>query len=214
MADCQTAYRELSTTVFGKPSSGEFRYKIAALESSIKSVVFKAMGSESTQLFDEREDRCHTFVVAKRDLAHESPPVLFRSYKFQGTEITCSVLQAARATSAALTFFPPITIDGNSYVDGGIGFNNPAQEALREARRKWPDRQIGCLTSIGTGLMEPISGSKGDGQSVIFSCMRLFVPLTAEKLTAAKYCSELALNYQSIHHGLREHQSLKNETNT
>jgi predicted patatin/cPLA2 family phospholipase len=140
VADCQTAYRELSTTVFGKPSSGEFQYEVAALESDIKSVASKATDSKSTQLFNETEDRYHTFVVAKRDLVHESASILFRSYKFQGTEIACSILQAVHATSTAPTFFLPVTIDRISYVDRGIGFNNPAQEVLCEARRIWPDR--------------------------------------------------------------------------
>jgi hypothetical protein len=62
--------------------------------------------------------------------------------------------------------------------------------------------------------MEPISGSKGNGQSVIFSYMRLFVLLIVAKLTVAKYCSELASNCQSIYCDLLKHQSLPRETKT
>jgi hypothetical protein len=40
--------------------------------------------------------------------------------------VMCLVCQAARATSAAPTFFPIQKIDGRSFVDGGLEFNNPS----------------------------------------------------------------------------------------
>lgn len=42
---------------------------------------------------------------------------------------------------------PPIT-----YVDGGMGYNNPVQALREEASHIWPDREIGCIQSIGTGM--------------------------------------------------------------
>jgi hypothetical protein len=40
--------------------------------------------------------------------------------------LACFVCQAARATSAAPTYFPIQKIDGRSFADGGIEFNNPS----------------------------------------------------------------------------------------
>src|SRR5436190_12860203 len=145
--------------VFGKQQSGNYRYDFRALERNIEKVLNKAGATTATELYDDRDDCCRTFVVAKRHLAQDTAAVLFRSYAVDGTEIQCTILEAARATSAAPTYFPEMHIDGNLYVDGGIGYNNPSEEAIREARRIWPKREIGCLVSIGTGLMQPISGA-------------------------------------------------------
>jgi predicted acylesterase/phospholipase RssA len=64
----------------------------------------------------------------------------------------CKVWEACRATSAATTFFDPITIGprGQNFVDGGILYNNPVELVYREAQDLWPDRNI-LLVSVGTG---------------------------------------------------------------
>ena len=81
----------------------------------------------------------------------------FRSYE-SSWEVNddCFIWQACRATSAAPTFFPPIMI-GNpptAYVDGGLGYNNPIRPLMEEASRIWPQRDIGCIVSIGTGVRD------------------------------------------------------------
>ena len=103
--------------------------------------------TRETILTDERDDCCRTFVVAKRHLAHDATPVLFKSYQIEGTEISCTILEAARATSAAPTYFPEMEIDGNFYVDGGIGYNNPGDEAVREEHRDESDPHPTPLTT-------------------------------------------------------------------
>jgi hypothetical protein len=69
----------------------------------------------------------------------------------------CSIWEAARATSAAATFFDPIQIGRQTYVDGATGFNNPVEVVLEEAESIWPDAKsrIQFLVSIGTGVQEP-----------------------------------------------------------
>ncbi|KAF3015299.1 hypothetical protein E8E14_008148 [Neopestalotiopsis sp. 37M] len=66
----------------------------------------------------------------------------------------CSIWEAARATSAAPLFFEPITLrrSGATFVDGAVRANNPVEEAVNEARSLWPDREVGCLLSLGTGI--------------------------------------------------------------
>jgi predicted acylesterase/phospholipase RssA len=63
----------------------------------------------------------------------------------------CEVWQAARATSAAPTFFEPMDIGGQRYWDGGCMQNNPVKVAMEEADNIWPGRQVGCIVSIGCG---------------------------------------------------------------
>lgn len=60
------------------------------------------------------------------------------------------IWQACRATSAALTFFEPITVNGSVYSDGGLIFNNPVQQVHGEASEMFPGRTQ-LLISLGTG---------------------------------------------------------------
>lgn len=66
------------------------------------------------------------------------------------------IWEAARATSAATTFFDPITIGKykQEFVDGGGGNNNPVQVAFDEAKICFPSLDIECLVSIGAGKGE------------------------------------------------------------
>lgn len=69
-----------------------------------------------------------------------------------------TVWEAARATSAATTFFEPITIGDETFVDGATGANNPIQHLWSEAADVWGlqdnqlEENIKCLVSIGTGI--------------------------------------------------------------
>lgn len=62
----------------------------------------------------------------------------------------CKIWEAARATSAASTFFDPVQIGSTCFVDGGVRNNNPINLAYREASNLWPHDEI-CILSIGTG---------------------------------------------------------------
>jgi len=95
-----------------------------------------------------------SFVCAKN--AHNmNIPMLFRSYESHETHIECKIWEAARATSAAPTFFKRIEIGrAQPFIDGGLGRNNPSWAVLDEANTQFGARPIGCLVSIGTGQVE------------------------------------------------------------
>jgi hypothetical protein len=67
------------------------------------------------------------------------------------------IWEAARATSAATTFFDPITIGDETFVDGATGANNPVNYLWSEAGDVWGDgegleeHRVMCLVSVGTG---------------------------------------------------------------
>jgi len=77
-------------------------------------------------------------------------PVLFRSYQSQETH-TCKIWEAARATSAAPTFFKRIEIGNKPFINDDLRCNNPSKLVLEEAQMVFPTQQIGCLVSIGAG---------------------------------------------------------------
>jgi predicted acylesterase/phospholipase RssA len=64
----------------------------------------------------------------------------------------CKIWEAARATSAASTFFDPIEIGPfrQKFVDGGLRHNNPIDIAEFESRDLWPDDDR-IIISLGTG---------------------------------------------------------------
>jgi len=84
--------------------------------------------------------------------------VFLKSWHTDHTEVLCR--DAARATSAAPTYFEPKPLDtGNQsrvLIDGGIFMNSPSVSAYAEARKLFPDEPI-ALLSLGTGeLTRPI----------------------------------------------------------
>lgn len=87
--------------------------------------------------------------------------VLIRSYQSKDVlnNLPATVCEAARATSAASSFFEPVKIGprGRKFVDGALGANNPVEQIWNEAQTEWcgASQQLNdilkCFLSIGTG---------------------------------------------------------------
>jgi predicted acylesterase/phospholipase RssA len=109
------------------------------------------------------------FVVTAR--VNNSEPAILRSYHNPKMSDLlyeeCKVWEACRATSAATTFFDPITIGkyGQTFIDGGILYNNPIPQVYREAEHIWPGREKLVLT-IGTGCA-PGKQFKGNLKTIV-----------------------------------------------
>lgn len=93
------------------------------------------------------------------------------------------IWEAARATSAASSFFDPITIgpNGQTFLDGATSSNNPVRKLWQEAKTLWHtpenplNNQIQCLVSIGTGV--PAAGPFGKD---VFAIGRTLVRMATE----------------------------------
>ncbi|KAF2179657.1 FabD/lysophospholipase-like protein [Zopfia rhizophila CBS 207.26] len=98
-----------------------------------------------------RERGCHTFVLAVYKDAITTPR-LFTS--FDPLDRETRIWQALRATTAAPFYFKEASFGTPriSYIDGGVGFNNPCAEVTHAAISNWESRTIGVIVSIGTGL--------------------------------------------------------------
>jgi patatin-like phospholipase/acyl hydrolase len=86
-------------------------------------------------------------------------PFFFKSWEDETKFLL--MRQAARATSAAPTYFQPaLMLLGDkrlALIDGGVFVNNPAMSAYAEARRLFPDERDFLIVSLGTGqLTRPI----------------------------------------------------------
>lgn len=96
-------------------------------------------------------DCCDSFVCAVAANTADRP-VLFRSWMTDNVGRECTVVEAARATSAAPRFFKGIKIGKlqELFIDGGIKFSNPVNYVVQEAR-SISEKEPSCVVSIGTG---------------------------------------------------------------
>jgi predicted acylesterase/phospholipase RssA len=79
---------------------------------------------------------------------HTKDIVRLRSYSLpHEPNIRATICQAALATSAATTFFDPVSVGERSFADGGLGANNPVDEVEGEASNIW------C---VETGDLKPL----------------------------------------------------------
>ena len=86
-------------------------------------------------------------------------PFFFKSWRDEFKSLL--MRYAARATSAAPTYFEPaqVQVAGQelALIDGGVFVNNPAMSAYSEARRLFPNETAFLIVSLGTGqLTRPI----------------------------------------------------------
>ncbi|PGH27747.1 hypothetical protein AJ80_00535 [Polytolypa hystricis UAMH7299] len=132
------------------------RFDSTKLENAIKEVMFKRNIPETELLNDGTKRGCRVFVCATD--RYTKKIVRLRSYKLPDQPgIPATICQAALATSAATTFFDPVSIDDRSFAYGAFGANNPVNEVEGEASNIWcPDTGdlkplVKCFISIGTG---------------------------------------------------------------
>lgn len=97
-------------------------------------------------------------------------PFFFKSWKDDRRHI--SMFDAARATSAAPTFFEPhqVSISGKmrTLIDGAVYLNNPAMSAYVEAKKMFPMEEDIMVVSIGTGQnTRPIEYSDAKGWGML-----------------------------------------------
>ncbi|KAH7118983.1 acyl transferase/acyl hydrolase/lysophospholipase [Dendryphion nanum] len=94
---------------------------------------------------------CRGFVLTTLKNALGLPRLLST---YDPNDRTTRIWEALRATSAAPTFFEEMQFGTPkvTYLDGGVGFNNPCAEVDYAAKALWGGRSIGVIVSVGTGL--------------------------------------------------------------
>ncbi|KAI1844010.1 hypothetical protein JX266_009876 [Neoarthrinium moseri] len=154
--------KRLKSNIAGRAKSlwkAEGAYQSDALADAFKEAARLFEGDEDALLLSA-EPQCRVFVCSFAKIMNTR--TLFRSYPLgagRGSTTTtgCTIWEAARATSAAATFFDPLIIGSQAYVDGATGLNNPVEVVLDEAKAIWPNAlsRIHTIVSIGTGVPPP-----------------------------------------------------------
>lgn len=159
--DALQTYNKIAGAVFckanRKSSFKDGTFKATTLEKQVRDLVAAKELGEHMLCENDEADSAKAFVCAVPavNMAH---PRLFRSYIIRENASTnCKIWEAARATTAAPTFFKRMTImdDGGAqedFLDAGLRFNNPTRLVLDEAMTIFGGAsKLGCLVSIGTG---------------------------------------------------------------
>jgi predicted acylesterase/phospholipase RssA len=99
-------------------------------------------------------------VVSTNLYKHSSEPAILTSYDIESGDYEaasdCKIWEAGRATSAAPTFFKPITLNGlglngQNYSPGATIANNPSHVAIVKMNKIWRLTDVDCILSLGTG---------------------------------------------------------------
>ena len=174
-------YASFSQEVFSEKKSTilkGFAFDATKLENAVKGIAKKYLQDPDASMIDSipGKEKCKTFVTPLSKVQMLSllisdlsfvcaclprrldTPRLFRTYATDDDlfESQVKIWEAARATSAAPRFFPPIQIGPKNlqeeFVDGALGYNNPTQLLIQEAHAVFgAGKIIDCIVSIGTG---------------------------------------------------------------
>ncbi|KAK4140617.1 FabD/lysophospholipase-like protein [Dichotomopilus funicola] len=162
--ECIKKYEDLMEEVFKGSTrwnyawNGQF-HDAKRLEEVIEGVIDEKLGSgigKTSRLLNDNQ-KCKTFVTATlNEGGNNRGPVILRSYINTGASLEhrdITILQAARATTAAPGFFKPQTAGNDTLVDGGLVANNPVGWVWTEILGVFgATRPTDCFLSIGTGI--------------------------------------------------------------
>ena len=179
-------YASIAGAIFSSDNKNKiFRdgmFKASTLEKNVRSVVARRLhgqkvkpghvggdvGNDLMRAGSEERTMGKAFVCAMPAL-NMAYPRRFRTYRVrEHINANCAIWEAARATTAAPTFFERISIGESGYVkedfiDAGLGCNNPVLEVMDEAAGIFGNsRPIGCIVSLGTGHPGIIGLAKPD----------------------------------------------------
>jgi patatin-like phospholipase/acyl hydrolase len=126
--ECIDGYLKLSKEIFDQRTSfttfgrlgGNAQYAASKMEETMKDMIRTQTGDEDAKMKDPlKRECCKTFVVAIARDSADGPPFKLRTYSTREFPAdSCTIWQAARATSAATRFFDPVTfgVPGITYI--------------------------------------------------------------------------------------------------
>ncbi|XP_076048519.1 calcium-independent phospholipase A2-gamma-like isoform X2 [Oratosquilla oratoria] len=167
LRDCKKLYRQLSTQIFSQSTirgaKGLFMNNSYYDSDAWTDILQKNMGEASLIKTARDEEAPKLSLIATQVNTNRIQAFVFRNYNlpyrvashFLGSS-SPALWQAVRASAAAPGYFSEFRIGDQILLDGGVFVNNPTAIAVHEAKQLWPEADIQCVVSIGTGRHEPI----------------------------------------------------------
>lgn len=150
-AETQKLYREFGGTVFKQNPLRKIKTLNGLTGPRYSAIPLERLLGQ--YLEDAKLSSALTNIIIPAYDTKGSTPWFFKSAfakKMPKTTDNPLMRQVARATSAAPTFFTPVSFDGQCFIDGGVFANNPALCAYAEAQRNSPREKV-LVLSLGTG---------------------------------------------------------------
>ncbi|KNZ71999.1 Nephrocystin-3, partial [Termitomyces sp. J132] len=130
------------------------RFKASTFVSAMEDILQSAE-LPADVLMQEKNPSCRSFVTALPSA--NMTPRHFRSYEVRANQgYNCTVVEAARATTASPGFFKAVSIGSGwmdeEFIGAHLGHNNPTRFVLEEAELVFGASQpVACIVSIGAG---------------------------------------------------------------
>ncbi|CAE6459942.1 unnamed protein product [Rhizoctonia solani] len=160
--EATTSYANLVKDVFSdkkrfRGRSGAF--KSTKLRERVMNIVQSKTSNKNERMMERQTGQCScktmVFAMSKHNL-NAGIPTIFRSYQAHSNSAPdCALWEAICASMAHPDLFKSVDIGKHpltqSFVDGGIGCNNPLAHVLVEIRTIYPNRYIASTVSLGAG---------------------------------------------------------------
>jgi len=138
------------------------RFRATALQEAVKGILKQRGLQETEPMWEKSAPQKGKAVVAVMPADQLASPRLIRSWRPNASrqddlwDRDITIWEAARATTAAPSFFKPQKLgqgpNAQLYVDAALGVNNPIKQLLDEAEKEFgTSRRLGLILSIGTG---------------------------------------------------------------
>ncbi|KAG5720181.1 Nephrocystin-3 [Termitomyces sp. T112] len=140
-------------------STSQEKFKASIFVSEMEKVLISAGFPIDISMQDQTF--CRSFVVALPSA--NMTPRIFRTYQVRANPgYNCTVVEAARATTATPELFKPVVITAQgvseTFIGARLGYSNPTSVVLDEAKLVFGlSQQVVCLVSIGAGHPGPVS---------------------------------------------------------
>lgn len=161
-------YRQVSSYLFNTDivrGTGRLLWSHAYYDTAVFEKILREIYGEAVLIDTRKHADCpHLVAISAIVNLPTLQPFLFRNYElhpsskplshFQGSPSN-KIWQAVRASAAAPGYFEEFTLGKHVHQDGGILLNNPTAVAVHEAKLLWPNEEIQCVVSLGSGRYHP-----------------------------------------------------------
>ncbi|KAG8738544.1 hypothetical protein FRC10_006748 [Ceratobasidium sp. 414] len=156
--DARNCYSKLATEVFSDKkliSLGGPVFKASKLEQILKAIIEEKTGDAHERMITDSD--CKVFVCAmSRHNMNAGIPCIMRTYLAPKNQMpNYTICETLRATTAHPDLFKSVELGEpsakESFIDGGLGCNNPIEQLIAEATLIFPGRYISSIISIGAG---------------------------------------------------------------